>query len=69
MGVIGSEVDQEKTCKNDFQTSVDSALEYLRLDGVVAFATDTLYGLGADVFSQPALERVFSIKGRPEGQP
>jgi L-threonylcarbamoyladenylate synthase len=32
---------------------------------VVLLPTDTLYGLGADVFSMPALKRVFSIKGRP----
>jgi L-threonylcarbamoyladenylate synthase len=32
---------------------------------VVVFPTDTLYGLGADVFSVPALERIFAIKGRP----
>ena len=69
MGVFGSDVDQEKTSGKDFQASVDSAIGYLRSDGVVAFATDTLYGLGADVFSLPALERVFAIKGRPEGQP
>ena len=29
--------------------------------------TDTLYGLGADVFSERALRRVFAIKGRPAG--
>ena len=32
---------------------------------MVLLPTDTLYGLGADVFSLPALKRVFSIKGRP----
>ena len=31
----------------------------------MVFPTDTLYALGADVFSVPALERIFSIKGRP----
>ena len=31
----------------------------------MVFPTDTLYGLGADVFSLPALQRIFSIKGRP----
>lgn len=31
----------------------------------MVFPTDTLYGLGADAFSVPALERIFMIKGRP----
>ena len=39
----------------------------LKTGGVVVFPTDTLYGLGADVFSASALEKVFSIKGRPLG--
>lgn len=40
-------------------------MRFLRSGGVVVFPTDTLYGLGADAFSVPALDRVFSIKGRP----
>ncbi len=39
----------------------------LKTGGVIVFPTDTLYGLGADPFSSPALERVCSIKGRPPG--
>lgn len=35
----------------------------------MALATDTLFGLGADVFSQLALERLFTIKGRPLNMP
>ncbi len=31
----------------------------------MVFPTDTLYGLGADAFSIPALERIFTIKRRP----
>ena len=47
---------------------MDRAVDRLRSGGVVAFPTDTLFGLGADVFSESALERVFAIKGRPHGQ-
>ena len=36
--------------------------------GVVAYPTDTLYGLGASLAHAPAVERVFAIKGRPTGQ-
>ena len=48
------------------QQGVVKAVRLLKDGGVVAFPTDTLYGLGADVFSLPALRRVFAIKGRPE---
>jgi len=37
----------------------------LRSGGVVVLPTDTLYGLSANVFSLPALERIFAIKRRP----
>ena len=39
-------------------------MRILRSGGVVVFPTDTLYGLGADAFSIPALERIFTIKLR-----
>ena len=35
--------------------------------GVVAIPTDTLYGLAADAFNAEAIERVFTVKERPEG--
>jgi tRNA threonylcarbamoyl adenosine modification protein (Sua5/YciO/YrdC/YwlC family) len=36
---------------------------------VVAFPTDTFYGLGADPFNLAAVERVYQIKGRPRTNP
>ena len=65
---VGWTVAQSKDCQIDCQTDIDLALKHLRSGGVVAFPTDTLFGLGADVFSQPALERIFAIKGRVRGQ-
>ena len=49
----------------DISTQLAPALHCLQNGGVVAFPTDTLYGLGADVFNETALRRVFDIKGRP----
>ena len=46
---------------------IDEAVRCLRADGVVAFPTDTLYGMGADVFNLTALDRVFAIKERRPG--
>ena len=44
---------------------IEEAVGVLRRKGVVAFPTDTLYGLGADAFSAEAVARVFEVKGRP----
>jgi L-threonylcarbamoyladenylate synthase len=37
--------------------------------GVVAFPTETVYGLGADASNPQAVRRVYAIKGRPFGRP
>jgi L-threonylcarbamoyladenylate synthase len=49
----------------NYKIEIEEAIRVLKADGVVAFPTDTLYGLGAAVFSEQALRRVFEIKGRP----
>ena len=48
-------------------SEVEKAVRVLRTGGVVAFPTDTLYGLGANVFDPLAIERLFAIKERPAG--
>jgi L-threonylcarbamoyladenylate synthase len=49
---------------NNLLNELEKAFAALDNHGVVIFPTDTLYGLGADVFSLPALQRIFAIKGR-----
>src|SRR5262252_1418492 len=44
-------------------------LSFLRAGGVIAFPTDTAYGLGADPFNETAVRRIFEIKGRPDNKP
>ncbi len=48
---------------------VDRAVEVLRRDGVIVYPTDTIYGLGCDVTSKGAVERVRRIKGREANKP
>lgn len=36
---------------------------------VVAYPTDTLWGLGCDIYNVPAIERIHAIKGSPEKKP
>jgi L-threonylcarbamoyladenylate synthase len=37
--------------------------------GVIAFRTDTFYGLGADPFNEPAVQKIKELKGREDGKP
>ena len=45
------------------------AAQLLRGGGVIAFPTDTVYGLGAAVADDVAQRRIYRIKGRPVGMP
>ena len=48
---------------------VARAVAVLREGGLVAFPTETVYGLGCDAESPAALRRLFSVKGRPVDHP
>ena len=41
----------------------------LRAGGLVAFPTETVYGLGADASNDEAVRRIFAVKGRPTDHP
>lgn len=46
-----------------------AAAERLRAGGLVAFPTETVYGLGADATAPEAVARIFAAKGRPMFNP
>ncbi|WP_434082575.1 L-threonylcarbamoyladenylate synthase [Cohnella hashimotonis] len=48
---------------------MNEAAAALAAGGVVAFPTETVYGLGADARSDAAAERIFAAKGRPSDNP
>jgi L-threonylcarbamoyladenylate synthase len=48
---------------------IERAVEILRAGGLVAFPTETVYGLGADATNADAVRRVFAVKGRPPDHP
>jgi L-threonylcarbamoyladenylate synthase len=48
---------------------IPRAAALLREGGVVAFPTETVYGLGASVFQTQAIQRIFTVKGRPQDNP
>jgi L-threonylcarbamoyladenylate synthase len=48
------------------QREIEKGVKILRKGGVIAFPTDTVYGLGADAFNSTAVERIYEIKNRPK---
>jgi L-threonylcarbamoyladenylate synthase len=51
------------------RSGLTRAAQLIRGGGVVAFPTDTVYGLGAAADDEVATKRVYRIKGRPAGLP
>jgi L-threonylcarbamoyladenylate synthase len=47
------------------EQDIHQAIDILRGGGIVAYPTDTVYGLGADAFRDSAVERVYEAKKRP----
>jgi len=51
------------------QKQVEKGISILKKGGVVAFPTDTVYGLGACVNIESAVERLYLVKKRPQDMP
>jgi len=49
--------------------SLGEAVLTLRAGEVVAYPTETVYGLGVDPFNADAVKKLFQVKGRPESKP
>jgi L-threonylcarbamoyladenylate synthase len=48
---------------------IQHAAEIIKRGGIVAFPTETVYGLGADAFNPLAVARIFEVKRRPSFDP
>ena len=51
-------------CSTD---TVQTAAAALKAGSLVAFPTETVYGLGADAENEEAVARIYEVKGRPHG--
>lgn len=64
---------QTKTVKIDSnnidQNAMAEAAEIIRQGGLVAFPTETVYGLGADALRPEASKKIYEAKGRPSDNP
>jgi len=51
------------------QVEIDAAVQALRDGELVAFPTETVYGLGANAQNPAAVRKIFEAKGRPPNHP
>jgi L-threonylcarbamoyladenylate synthase len=50
-------------------SQIARAVELLKAGELVAFPTETVYGLGAALFNEKAIQKIFAVKGRPSDNP
>ena len=55
--------------RNPKQNEIKGAAKALKDGHLVAFPTETVYGIGADATNEIAVGRIYSVKGRPIGHP
>jgi len=55
--------------KTILTSSPIEAAQFIRDGGVVAFPTETVYGLGADIFNETSIAKIFEAKNRPADNP
>lgn len=51
------------------EEAIDYGVRLINSGQVVAFPTETVYGLGADATNEEAVKRIFTAKGRPQDNP
>ena len=57
-----------KDIKKDIKF-MEEAAEVIRAGGIVAFPTETVYGLGANALNEESVKKIFIAKGRPQDNP
>ncbi|MCS7144255.1 MAG: L-threonylcarbamoyladenylate synthase [Archaeoglobaceae archaeon] len=51
------------------ESDLRRAVEIMKNGGIVAFPTETVYGIGCDAFNETAIERLYEVKKRPKNKP
>jgi tRNA threonylcarbamoyl adenosine modification protein (Sua5/YciO/YrdC/YwlC family) len=55
--------------KNPESKKVERVVESLKGGGLIVYPTDTIYGLGCDIFNKNAIEKIYQLKGRERKKP
>lgn len=58
-----------KLSADNIEACAKRAADILRAGGLVIYPTDTVYGLGADAFSDEAVAKIYAVKARDESKP
>lgn len=59
----------EKDKVENWDNAIEEAAQVIREGGLVAFPTETVYGLGADAQNAQAVQKIYAAKGRPADNP
>jgi tRNA threonylcarbamoyl adenosine modification protein (Sua5/YciO/YrdC/YwlC family) len=54
---------------NPQQRQIDRVVDIIRKGGIVAYPTDTFYGIGCDIMNKKAIEKIYNIKQRNKNKP
>lgn len=52
-----------------FTEEIENLVDCLKKGGVILYPTDTIWGLGSDMYSKTAVDKIYSIKNRPRDKP
>lgn len=66
---LNSTAQAESSSTLSLDSAIERAVQTLSVGGLVAFPTETVYGLGADANNPDAVRRIFAAKGRPPTHP
>jgi tRNA threonylcarbamoyl adenosine modification protein (Sua5/YciO/YrdC/YwlC family) len=55
--------------KNPEPKKIDKVVEVLKAGGIIVYPTDTIYGLGCDIFNKKAVARIYQLKKREKKKP
>jgi len=55
--------------QNPEPEKIDEAVEVLKAGGIIVYPTDTIYGLGCDIFNKKAVARIYQLKKREKKKP
>ena len=54
---------------NPQERLINKAVDILRQGGIIAYPTDTMYGIGCDIMNKRAIEKIYLLKQRPRSKP